>query len=365
MEIREVLKKINQAGNLYIYGAGIVASGVSAELLWLQGAKTKAFVVTEKNNNPDALLGLPVLSVEAFSGVFQDGDLLLIAVPEEYQGAISETLEKRKITSVIKLDSHLQSELTGKYISEKYGMTYIPSPDASKPRQENAVKDAAVYMAVSHLDKPLIRNYSDPPFVKKIQVGAHFTDQRIAAVTDDDTAISDQNPLYGELTATWWIWKNDRHFVKGLYHYRRTLDIGEKDLQRLSDGEYDVLLPVPFICRPDASAQYGRYVHPDDFQIMADVLKEKFPEDYSFAMENLKGELLYNYNILIARAETFGAYAEWLFDILSEVTRRCENEKRNRLPRYIGRLGEILTSIYFLSDQRNFKIANTGLIWRV
>ena len=201
--------------------------------------------------------------------------------------------------------------------------------------------------------------------MRKIQVGARLTNERMAELSDEKDVLSEQNALYGELNATRWVWKNDRHGIKGLYHYRRTLDICSRDIKGLAAGKYDVILPVPFVCNPDTSEQYGRYLNPKDMEILLNVLRKKYPEDYSLALKNLKGELLYNYNILIARADTFDAYAAWLFDILSEVTWRCEAVKRKRMPRYIGRLGEILTSIYFLSDCRNFRIANAGLIWRI
>ena len=44
----------------------------------------------------------------------------------------------------------------------------------------------------------------------------------------------------------------------------------------------DVILPLPFVCYPDASGQYGRYLMPEDIYVMHEVLQEfeidKMPE---------------------------------------------------------------------------------------
>ncbi len=363
--LTELIEKVQNASGLYLYGAGIVASGAASELEYLTGVKPRAFAVTDTGSNPADVTGIPVISVSALQRIFREQDLLLVAVPEEYQSQIRKTLQESGIWNIIFMDSLLQSALTGRYISEKYGMLCLPAGPDPVQEEGKDTGDTAVYMAVSHLDKPLLHTYEEASFVRKIQVGAGLTKERLSKITDEDDMLSLQNPIFGELTAVHWIWKNDRHRIKGLYHYRRVLDIRTEDIRGLLQGDYDVILPMPYVCRPDTSMQYGRYLNEADVDILLSVLKEKYPEDYPDAVRHLKGELLYNYNILITRGPVFDAYAEWLFDILAETADRCEKVTRERKARYIGRLGEVLTSIYFTSERRAFRIANAGLIWRV
>ena len=54
---------------------------------------------------------------------------------------------------------------------------------------------------------------------KPIQVGKKESFTEIRDNTGDN--ISEKNPNYCELTAAYWIWKNDKSDITGLTHYRR------------------------------------------------------------------------------------------------------------------------------------------------
>ena len=69
--------------------------------------------------------------------------------------------------------------------------------------------------------------------------------------------------------------------------------------------------------------------------------------------------------MLIAKKEVFNDYCEWLFPMLEEITDRCEKIQRERMSRYIGRIGEVLTSLYFLINDKKWKITHAPKIWRV
>ena len=79
----------------------------------------------------------------------------------------------------------------------------------------------------------------------------------------------------------------------------------------------------------------------------------------------MKSPYLYNYNILIARKEVFDDYCGWLFPMLRQIADRCEKEKRDRMPRYIGRIGEVMTSLYFMRNKKNWKITHGEKVWRI
>ena len=139
----------------------------------------------------------------------------------------------------------------------------------------------------------------------------------------------------------------------------------EEQLRLLEEGILDVILPLPFVCSPDASGQYGRYLLQSDVDIMLDVIKEQDREHYQETLDILKMPYLYNYNMLIARKEVFEEYCGWLFPLLKEIRNRCERERKERMPRYIGRIGEVLTSVFFTRNEGRWKIGHARKVWRV
>lgn len=348
---------------LYIYGAGIMAYGAYKAIRELFCVTPEGFLVTDKKGQPVQIGGIPVYLIEECVDSLSDS-LILIATPEEYQASIEQELIKRHLFHYQKIDSHVEYKLMGSYLKRAIGISLIEDYQAEKLTDEE--NEACVYMAVSHKDKKMDRNYKEEAWVKKIQVGAALTGVRIAEITDEGAeSLSGENALYGELTASYYAWKHNKQKITGLFHYRRVLHITQKQLSLLSAGIIDVVLPLPFVCIPDASGQYGRYLLPEDIDVMTKVLKEHEPEENRSFLTLLKTPYLYNYNILIARKEVFDHYCGWLFSLLEEIKNRCEQTERQRMPRYIGRIGEVLTSLYFMRNERNWKIAHAEKIWRV
>lgn len=48
----------------------------------------------------------------------------------------------------------------------------------------------------------------------------------------------------------------------------------------------------------------------------------------------------------------FNDDCSWMFPLLKEIADRCEKEDRERLPRYVGRIGEVFTSLYFMLNKQ-------------
>lgn len=368
MEYQELKDNLNKFTALYLYGAGVVAYGAYKAVQELFGIKVNAFLVTAKDNQLDQIDGIPI-------HVFNDmrikrDSLILIAAPEEYHGSIEQALQKRGILNYIKLDSHAEYVLMGEYLKRLFSLRLIEDYQAyysaGQEESKRILSSAGVYMAVSHADRKLEKTYKEEPWVKKIQVGSVLTRKRIAALTDGECeSFSEQNALYGELSATYFAWKYGIYDVTGIFHYRRILRITEGQMQLLKDKILDVILPLPFVCYPDASGQYGRYLLKSDVNILLQVLKEKSQKDFEIIKKLLKMPYLYNYNILVARKEVFDDYCDWIFTRLKEIEHRCEKDKKERMPRYIGRIGEILTSLYFMRNEKEWRIAHAEKIWRV
>ena len=297
MEYQYFLKQLKKEREIYIYGAGVVAYGAFMAIKKMYGILCKAFLVSQNAGNQSEIDGIPVR--EELS-VLEKETFILIATPEQYHEEISTYLQENGIYNYIKLTSYLEYCLMGDYLAKEIGIKRVE--DFSILSALNQKKDILVAMAVSHQDKVLKENYKNPTWVEQIQVGAVLTETTIAEKKDNiGKNISKQNPLYGELTASYWLWQNECHDIMGLFHYRRVLHITEKQLELLQGNDVDVLLPLPFVCYPDASGQYGRYLTKEDIEILYNILQEDYVSFWEKAKEKLKEPYLYNYNMLVAK----------------------------------------------------------------
>lgn len=361
----ELENRIKKCSRLYIYGAGIIGYGVYKAVQSLFEKEAKAFVVTNKQNTQDTYADSVVIDVNEYASMMKNGDLVIVATPPEYHQDILNTLIHINCYNYMLLTPKLEYDLMGAYLKHSYGITCI---EDIIYEIDTISSDIKIFMAVSHNDKSLINTYEEADYISKIQIGKACTSTILnEAIYFDDynDNISKLNPLYGELTATYNIWKNYQHEIMGLFHYRRILDVSTQKFALFYDNKIDVILPLPFVCFPDTSGQYGRYLCSEDVDIMKSVIFEYYPELEDKVTEVLNGPLLYNYNMLISRKEVFNDYCKWIFPLLEEITNRCEKTQRERLPRYIGRIGEILTSLYFCINNKKWKITHAPKIWRV
>lgn len=232
------------------------------------------------------------------------------------------------------------------------------------------VHNIQVYMAKFYKDKPLLNEIVLPEWVIPIQAGASLTTERVARVLDcEGENISYKNVNYCELTVLYWIWKNclagsitQQKKYYGLFHYRRWLDIRDKDLRNLNNKNVDVVLPYPTVHEPDIKEHHARYISECDWNAVLQALEELSPEYYAAYDSIFSQEYLYNYNILIAKAEVLEKYCAWLFPILERVEVLSRPKGRDRADRYIGYIGENLLTLYFMFHKRELKIVCTGRV---
>lgn len=242
-----------------------------------------------------------------------------------------------------------------------------------------------VFMAKFHKDKPLQNTADIPKWLCPIQAGAALTSERVAESLDSSGEnISYKNPNYCELTVLYWIWKNclaqnssignsdmdsypafdtgaDVRYY-GLFHYRRWLDINDTDIHRLAENDIDVILPYPTIHEPDIREHHMRYIKETDWNALLQALQELAPKYYQAYAQIFSQEYLYNYNILIAKAEVLNDYCAWLFPILERVEELSVPKGSERADRYIGYIGENLLTLYFMYRKDDLNIVHTGRI---
>lgn len=229
-----------------------------------------------------------------------------------------------------------------------------------------------------------------------IQVGTALGKEKLENMLADDTGenISEKNPMYCELTAQYWAWKNLEADYYGFFHYRRYLNFSDRKYKEdrwgnvredalseamkkkyaLSDDkietlvrDYDLIISEEknVVSMPGKAAnvyeqyKYGDSLHIEDLECISAIVKEKYP-DYAEDLDvYLKGKYTCFCNMYIMKKELFHEYMEWLFSILFEFEKRADmhdySVEGRRTP---GHLGERLLTLYYihLKRTRNLKI---------
>lgn len=215
----------------------------------------------------------------------------------------------------------------------------------------------AIYVA-THNQEPAIKNTE---LYRPIQVGSKLAVERLNCLHDDEgNNISSKNPNYCELTALYWMWKNDKSSdVVGLCHYRRFLTknplsnserffLNESDIaKRLRDSA--IIVPKKFFWREYSvreafEAGWGRA---KDLEITRGILAERYNEYVDMFDDVLMRDNAFYCNIFIAKKDLADNYCTWLFDVLGHLEKRvdlsgyCVQEQR-----IFGYISEILLNVW-------------------
>ena len=337
-----------------IYGAQMVAVSMYYAIKTLYpDCKIVSFIVSGKEGNPTSIDGIPVVTLREW----EKKDVpIYIAVPENLHKEIVNSLEEKGLQDYVCIDSETEAEWMRKFY-EKTGQVQILS---SFPQGKETV-DLFVGMSKFYKDRELKGSYHIPEWVQPIQAGAALTDVCVAFLQDNaGDNISLKNVNYCELTAMYWMSKHISSEYMGLFHYRRMLDVKEEDLYRIKEGKVDVILPYPTVHYPNIGEHHKRYIKESDWDAMVQALKEISPEYYEHFEEVFSGQYFYNYNMLIAKEEVFKEYCNWLFPILERTEELSVPKGDERADRYIGYMGENLTTLYFTVNKDKLTIAHTG-----
>lgn len=372
-----------------IYGAGIVATSVYTAIRELFRQSPLFFLVsdtaeTQDDDNPKEIDGIAVKRLSEWKRQLQElspdcemPERYLIAAPEIHHSDIAAALSTLGITDdkLLRITGELENELMEAYYRSLPECTTVSEltaaeSDGSSAARRDRISQVQVFQAKSHMDRPLRGQNTgfNGEYILPIQVGAVLTEQRIADLQDNTgDNISTKNRNYCELTASYYAWKNSRAAYKGICHYRRIFDISDEQMQILleKDSAWDVILPYPSIHYPDISAQHVRYVKEDDWEAMLQALGEVAPQYLDTYRQAVSaGErFFHNYNMLIARASVFDDYCGFLFRVLERTEELTAPRGWERADRFAGYLGENLTTLYFLHNRGQWKIAYAGKLW--
>lgn len=363
MAYARLLDELQSGKPVHIYGAGVIAYGMYKALLTVHKIRPIDFVVSEQKGNAKCIEGIPVKLVGDMPEYVKT-DLVIVAVPEIYHEEIRGILEDEGWKCCIFVDSNLEYLVMSEYFKKEWKLRMIEQEEEIESGQKEA--SLCFYMAACHKDIMLKKKYTIPGWCKVVQAGADLTDLDITELKDNTgNHISFKNHNYSELTVTYWVWKNRTEDYVGIGHYRRMLLLRDSDIRRMASNHIDAILPLPFVCYPNTSQQFSRYISSEDMEVLQEAFKALQCREMKSIEAILNGNLLYNYNMLIARQEVFDSYCSWMFPVLLKVEQIWEERDVVRTDRYLGYIGEVLTSLYFMLNQNRLKIVHVQKVWMV
>lgn len=179
--------------------------------------------------------------------------------------------------------------------------------------------------------------------------------------------ISTKNRFYNEMTVTYWIWKNCKSPIVGLMHYRRIFDFREfgksKDYTEVMRkycvdskivkkllAEYDMILPTKLdFGEQSLYQQYAKHCYVSDLELAMDIVKEKYPEMSKYVDKLKTNHSGYFWNMVIMKKAQFDKYAEFMFNILFELSKRISQRSSRNLyqQRIEAFIAERIANIYF------------------
>lgn len=217
-------------------------------------------------------------------------------------------------------------------------------------------------------------NYNLLNSYEPIQVGKCNTHCELPYLTDDTgDNISNKNNNYCELTAIYWIWKNDKKSkYVGISHYRRYFVYGIKSKlvddnyvsKYLESKKYDIVLPYEY---KTESNVYNHFVNSTsgrekDLENLRKIIEKKYP-DYIDSYDNVMKSKKTSYcNMMISSKKIFDNYCEWLFDVLFELEKITDlTGYTKQEQRIYGFLSEFLLNVW--AKQNNLKIKHCSMYY--
>ena len=202
----------------------------------------------------------------------------------------------------------------------------------------------------------------DKELYKIIQVGNGFSNTELKDNTGDN--IAEKNKNYCELTALYWIWKNDKASkVVGTTHYRRFFakSLFNKLLKKPITEEYitktlekyDIIIPEPMIMSDkNVMEQYKDNHFEKDLITCGNIISEKYPQYVNSFQVVMKRRYYSQFNMLICKKQVYDEYMKWLFDILFEAEKRIDISSYDQYnQRIYGFLSERLFNVWLHKNQ--------------
>ena len=239
--------------------------------------------------------------------------------------------------------------------------------------------------------------YIENDILKPIQLNCANNPKRLEGMLRDNEGenISDKNPLYCELTAQYWAWKNEDLDYYGFCHYRRYFNfsstkyetdifgnvvekfpgeytikkygLDEKTIRKVVGDNDIVITERKDISKmpPYAKSVLEQYykaprLHAEDIDLIQEIIEEISPEYAGAAKRFLNGRVTSFCNMYILKKKIFFEYCEWVFAILGEFCKRADmSHYSTEALRTPGHLSERLFGVYLtkkMSEEPDLKL---------
>lgn len=217
-----------------------------------------------------------------------------------------------------------------------------------------------MYM-VTHKDVTYVPNDRTPIFVGNRDNKSDYIRDNVGE------NIADKNANYCELTAYYWIWKNDSESKYiSIEHYRRffmkktLFPSPYKRKEMLDDLEkFDAVLIRKSESTLSIKNYYEKIHSKEDLELAEKAIEIFYPDyigDYNRFINSNKSSL---FNMCAMSKRSFDKYCEWLFKILFYVEKNTHLEGRSPYQqRAFGFLAERLLNVWVEHNLKNIKYLN-------
>lgn len=212
-----------------------------------------------------------------------------------------------------------------------------------------------------------------------IQVNAKKNKHFLPVTDDMGDNISEKNNRFCELTALYWIWKNDSQSrYIGLCHYRRYFKM-QQSIQNLWNSQYNqatlnennvkitsriknyldkghIILPKALdFGELNVEKHYEKFHNQQDLEILKNVVFNLYPQYEDAWNKIFTGNKLYAFNMFVMNRHEFDKYMEWLFSILFEVEPLIPPKDDLYQNRTFGFMSERLFNVFLLHNNYSVK----------
>lgn len=175
--------------------------------------------------------------------------------------------------------------------------------------------------------------------------------------------IAEKNPHFCELTAMYWIWKNDKSSkYVSIEHYRRFFMDPAEIIPKVCPPEKIIsFLEEEKIVLPDIVTNtisikeyYQTYHSKDDYENTAQIIHNIYPEYSKDFQTVMLGKSSFGLNMMVVPKSVFDKYCEWLFTILFKLEDITDLSNRSKYQqRAYGFMSERLEYVWLLHNGFN------------
>ena len=179
--------------------------------------------------------------------------------------------------------------------------------------------------------------------------------------------ISNKNKNYCELTALYWIYKNDKtseiisfeHYRRMFYKGLRINYLNKKDIEKIFNKDYDIILPkentTDIFHKNNIYKLYSLDHYKEDLDLCREAISNLYPEYLSSFDNVIYGFKMTYFNMFITTKELLDNYAKWIFNVFDYVENIIDLKGRTDYQkRVFGFLSERLFNVWL--KHQNLKI---------